>query len=133
MAKEIIRCEIKTDELVYGSDPNKQNPNDLFNMSVLESVKKIGVIEPLVVLNLRNGLIVRTGNTRLWAARKCGIDKLDCIVVTLERDVGKSKKINGRKINNIQSEFKYPIVWNEDKNFVSMKCTHFHINHSGVV
>ena len=121
------------DRLIYGSDPNKQNPQDEFNISVLNSVRELGIIEPIVVLNLPQGLTVRTGNVCVWAARQCGIKEVDCIVVTLERDIGSVPVIKGRKVTNIESEFKYPIVWNEDKNMLTMKTTHFHLGHKGVV
>ena len=69
----------------------------------------------------------------MWAARTLGIDEMDCIVVTLEKYIGKIKLTEGKAVTNIYDEFKMPIHWTERKNYVALKCTHTHLNHREVV
>ena len=128
--KDIRFCWLPTNELSYGENIEIQDTSIPFYQKLLKSVRDNGVIEPLLVINPRH---VKIGNSRLWAAKQCKIVELPCIVVTLERDIGKIPIPDGRVVENIYDEFKMPIHWVERRNYIAMKCTHTHLGHKEVV
>lgn len=133
--KDIRCCLLKTETLVYGSNVEKnEDLNSEFNRRLLDSVRKDGIKEPILVINGPKGpKHVKVGNTRLWAARTLGIKEIPCIVVTLEVHISKCPIPDGRVVENIHDEFKMPIHWTERKNYVALKCTHTHLDHKEVV
>ncbi len=130
MDKDIRLCWILTKDLVYGAKPSDTNTE--FYDKLLSSIKEYGILEPILVINLPDKLLVKVGNSRLWCANQLGIDEIQCIVVTLERDIDKVEIPEGNKIINIQDCFDYPIMWIEKENYVALKCTHFHMGDKGV-
>lgn len=128
--KDIRRCLLSTATLEFGAKP--QDTSTEFYQRLLESVKKEGIKQPLLMLNIPNRWVIKVGNSRLWAAKTLGIEEVDCIVVTLERDLGKVIIPQGRKVTNIRSEFTCAIIWNERENYVGMKCAHTHLDQSAV-
>ncbi|KKM39705.1 hypothetical protein LCGC14_1563930 [marine sediment metagenome] len=126
MDKDIRLCWILTKDLSYGAKPSDTNTE--FYDKLLSSIKKYGIIEPILVINLPDKLLVKVGNSRLWCAKQLGIDKIQCVVVTLERDIDIVEIPEGEMITNIQSLFNYPIMWIERENYVALKCTHFHLS-----
>lgn len=130
--KEIVFCYIDPKKLHPGSG-KEEGCHKEFYEKLEESVRKNGIIEPLLVINLPDRLLVKVGNSRLWTALKLELAEVPCIVVTLERDLGKSPKIPGRPVTNIHDEFKNPIHWSERENYIGMKCTHVHLDHEKVV
>lgn len=131
--KDIKRCLIPADDLHYGENIELQDTSTEFYRFLLESIKRDGIKEPILVINLPDKLHVKAGNSRLWAARKTGIEKIDCVVVTLERDSKTVRPVKGKDVENIYDEFEFPIHWVEKENYVSLKCTHIHLGHEEVV
>lgn len=126
MKKDIRLCWLSIKDLVYGVRP--QNTNTEFYDKLLSSIKEHGILEPILVINLPDKLLVKVGNSRLWCANRLGIDKIQCIVVTLERDIDTVDIPDGDKIINVQDCFNYPIIWVERENYVALKCSHVHLN-----
>ena len=130
-AKDIRLCWILTRDLVYGAKPSETSTE--FYAKLLSSIKKHGILEPILVINLADKLLVKVGNSRLWCAKTLGIDKMKCILVTLERELlNNVALLKGEMIINIQSLFNYPIMWIEKENYVALKCTHFHLDETEV-
>lgn len=127
MDKDIRLCWILTKDLVYGAKPS--NTSSEFYVKLLSSIEKQGILEPILVINLLDKLLVKVGNSRLWCANNLGIEKMKCILVTLERDIGNVQIPNGEIIDkeNIQLHFSYPISWFERENYIALKCSHFHL------
>lgn len=76
---------LQTHQLNFKWERNKGTPGGL-SLSVLASVAKLGVVNPLLVVRAHGQTFVWIGNQRLAAARELGIAELPCIVVESEAE-----------------------------------------------
>jgi ParB family chromosome partitioning protein len=91
-------------------EPNKDQPRRSFDEQALEdlasSIKEHGIIQPLVVVKLKDGKYqIVTGERRYRAAKIAGIDEVPAIVRTLE----KQQVIEVALIENVQREDLNPL------------------------
>ncbi len=81
VSKEYFQCDI---ELIR---PNRYQPRLRFSEDELEgmarSIKEQGIIQPLLVRKDENGYELVTGERRLRAAKKAGLDQVPVIVKTI--------------------------------------------------
>lgn len=81
VSKEYFQCDI---ELIR---PNRYQPRMQFSEDELEgmarSIKEQGIIQPLLVRKDHNGYELVTGERRLRAAKKAGLDQVPVIVKTV--------------------------------------------------
>jgi len=81
VSKEYFQCDI---ELIR---PNRYQPRMQFSEDELEgmarSIKEQGIIQPLLVRKDENGYELVTGERRLRAAKKAGLDQVPVIVKTI--------------------------------------------------
>jgi ParB family chromosome partitioning protein len=81
VSKEYFQCDI---ELIR---PNRYQPRMQFSEDELEgmalSIKEQGIIQPLLVRKDDNGYELVTGERRLRAAKKAGLDQVPVIVKTI--------------------------------------------------
>lgn len=84
--------------------PNRHQPRQAFADSALkelaESIKKHGILQPLIVTRQENGYELVSGERRLRAAKLAGLAKVPAIV----RDAGALEKLELALIENIQRE-----------------------------
>jgi len=125
LKKDIRFCSLLIENLNPGSNINDINSE--FNVALLKSVKEVGIVEPLLVINLPTGYHIKVGNSRYLMAKILEIKTVPVILVTLEKHLGRVHIPSGRIVNSIEDEFEYSICWVERENYVAMKCTHFHI------
>jgi len=97
--------KISLDKIV----PNIYQPRKHFDeeslQSLSESIKKHGVLQPIVVVKKDEGYMIIAGERRFRATKMAGIDKIDAIVADLE-----SKNLRELAlIENIQRENLSPI------------------------
>ncbi|MBQ3407835.1 MAG: ParB/RepB/Spo0J family partition protein [Clostridia bacterium] len=101
---EIIH-KIKISEI----EPNKNQPRRTFNSESIdelsESIKKYGVIQPIIVTKKENFYEIIAGERRWRASKKAGLTELPCII--REDEERKNKEI--ALIENIQREDLNPI------------------------
>lgn len=102
--KEIVR-NIKLIEI----EPNKEQPRRIFKEEAIdelaESIKKYGVIQPIIVTKKGDYYQIIAGERRWRAAKKAGIQEIPAIIK--EDNVQKNKEI--ALIENIQREDLNPI------------------------
>ena len=102
--EEIVR-KIKVIEI----EPNRDQPRKIFDNESLEelaeSIKKYGVIQPIIVKQKDNYYEIVAGERRWRAAKKAGLSEMPCIV--REDDERKNREI--ALIENIQREDLNPI------------------------
>lgn len=102
--EEIVR-KIKVIEI----EPNRDQPRKIFDNESLEelaeSIKKYGVIQPIIVKQKENYYEIVAGERRWRAAKKAGLSEMPCIV--REDDERKNREI--ALIENIQREDLNPI------------------------
>ena len=101
---EIIH-KIKISEI----EPNKNQPRRTFNSESIdelsESIKKYGVIQPIIVAKKDNFYEIIAGERRWRASKKAGLSEMPCII--REDEERKNKEI--ALIENIQREDLNPI------------------------
>ena len=106
--------EIRPDEIVqkiniFEIEPNKEQPRRIFDAEKIEelseSIKRYGVIQPIIVSKRDNFYEIVAGERRWRAAKKAGLEEMPCIV--REMDERKNKEI--ALIENIQREDLNPI------------------------
>ena len=101
---EIIH-KIKISEI----EPNKNQPRRTFNSESIdelsESIKKYGVIQPIIVTKKNNFYEIIAGERRWRASKKAGLTEMPCII--REDEERKNKEIS--LIENIQREDLNPI------------------------
>jgi len=105
---------IRPDEVIQKIDifeiePNKSQPRRKFDIDKIEelaeSIKRYGVIQPIIVTKQKNFYEIVAGERRWRAAKKAGLSEMPCIV--RESDERKNKEI--ALIENIQREDLNPI------------------------
>lgn len=101
---EIIH-KIKISEI----EPNKNQPRRTFNSESIDelsdSIKKYGVIQPIIVTKKNNFYEIIAGERRWRASKKAGLTEMPCII--REDEERKNKEIS--LIENIQREDLNPI------------------------
>jgi len=106
--------EIRPDEIVQKIsvleiEPNRDQPRRTFDAEKIdelsESIKRYGVIQPIIVSKKNNFYEIVAGERRWRAAKKAGLEEIPCIV--RETDERKNKEI--ALIENIQREDLNPI------------------------
>ena len=106
--------EIKTGELIEKIrlteiEPNKGQPRKQFDSESLdelaESIKRYGVIQPIIVSKQDEYYEIIAGERRWRAAKRAGLEEMPCIV----RDDDERKKREISLIENIQREDLNPI------------------------
>ncbi len=89
--------------------PNSNQPRKVFDEDKLEdlaaSIKEHGLIQPIVLRNVKNGYEIVAGERRWRAARKVGIKEIPCIVKELTDEENMLLAI----IENMQREDLNPI------------------------
>lgn len=102
--EEIVK-KIKIIEI----EPNRNQPRKIFDNETLEelaeSIKKYGIIQPIIVNKRDDYYEIVAGERRWRAAKKAGLTEMPCIV--RENDERKNKEI--ALIENIQREDLNPI------------------------
>ena len=102
--EELVRS-IKIIEI----EPNRDQPRKIFDNESLEelavSIKKYGVIQPIIVNKRDNYFEIVAGERRWRAAKKAGLTEMPCIV----RDNDERKNREIALIENIQREDLNPI------------------------
>lgn len=90
-------------------EPNKEQPRKKFDSESLdelaESIKRYGVIQPIIVSQKDNYYEIIAGERRWRAAKKAGLEEMPCIV----RNDDERKKREISLIENIQREDLNPI------------------------
>jgi len=88
---------------------NSMQPRQNFTESNLdelaESIKKYGIIQPLVVIDKDGSYELIAGERRLRAAKKAGLDKVPVVI----REAGEQEKLEVALVENIQRENLNPI------------------------
>ena len=90
-------------------EPNRDQPRRTFNSESLEelatSIKRYGVIQPIIVTKMDNYYQIVAGERRWRAAKKAGLMEIPCLV----RDSTERKNREIALIENIQREDLNPI------------------------
>lgn len=96
MAK-IKKVSRKTNDLVrYENNPRR---NDKAIKAVVESIKKFGITNPIII-NQEN--VILSGHTRLGALEQLGIEKVDCLLVDeLSEDQEKAFRIADNRVGEL--------------------------------
>ena len=104
----------EADEKIYkikviDIEPNRDQPRRTFNSESLEelatSIKRYGVIQPIIVTKMDNYYQIVAGERRWRAAKKAGLMEIPCLV----RDSTERKNREIALIENIQREDLNPI------------------------
>lgn len=113
--KEVIpQPEIDSSEIIHKIkiseiEPNKNQPRRTFNSESIdelsESIKKYGVIQPIIVTKKDNFYEIIAGERRWRASKKAGLIEIPCII----RDDEERKNKEIALIENIQREDLNPI------------------------
>ncbi|MEA2021093.1 MAG: ParB/RepB/Spo0J family partition protein [Candidatus Caldatribacteriota bacterium] len=105
----IPKAELKEKELVIEMDiesltPNLFQPRKNFDKEKMEelkgSIKKHGIIQPIVVRKMANGYEIVAGERRLKAAKEIGLKKIPAIIKTFNNE----KSLEIALVENIQRE-----------------------------
>lgn len=83
----------------------RQNFLDANIEELAESIRKYGIIQPLVVVKNDDGYELIAGERRLRAAKKIGLEKVPVVV----REAGEQEKLEVALVENIQRENLNPI------------------------
>lgn len=90
-------------------EPNKDQPRRIFNSESIdelaESIKKYGVIQPIIVSKKENYYEIIAGERRWRASKKAGLEEIPCII----RESEEKEKKEIALIENIQREDINPI------------------------
>lgn len=107
--KQIDNSEIIHKIKISEIEPNKNQPRRTFNSEGIdelsESIKKYGVIQPIIVTQKDNFYEIIAGERRWRASKKAGLTEMPCII--REDEERKNKEIS--LIENIQREDLNPI------------------------
>lgn len=108
--EEEVKNELKEGEEIVHQiklieiEPNRNQPRRTFNEESLdelaESIKRYGVIQPIIVIKKEDYYEIVAGERRWRAAKRAGLEEIPCIV--REDSVRKNKEI--ALIENIQRE-----------------------------
>lgn len=108
--EEEVKNELKEGEEIVHQiklieiEPNRNQPRRTFNEESLdelaESIKRYGVIQPIIVIKKEDYYEIVAGERRWRAAKRAGLEEIPCIV--REDSVRKNKEIT--LIENIQRE-----------------------------
>jgi len=110
----IPKVERKEKELVIEMDiesltPNLFQPRKNFDKEKMEelkgSIKKHGIIQPIVVRKMANGYEIVAGERRLKAAKEIGLKKIPAIIKTFNNE----KSLEIALVENIQREDLNPV------------------------
>jgi len=97
--------EINIDEII----PNVYQPRTYFNKTALEelgqSIKKHGLLQPVIVVKKDNGYMLIAGERRLRASKIAGLDHIKAIIADIESENLRELAL----IENIQRENLNPI------------------------
>ena len=103
--KSNLIMEIELDEII----PNKYQPRTYFNEAALselsESIKKHGLLQPIIVVKKDNGYMLIAGERRLRASKLAGLTHIKAIVADIESENLRELAL----IENIQRENLNPI------------------------
>ncbi len=106
---ESTRKEVISEISIADVSPNLFQPRRDFNQERIEelkeSIKKHGIIQPVVVRETTTGYELIAGERRLRAAKELGLDKIPAIV----RRVSNEKSLEISLVENIQREDLNPI------------------------
>jgi ParB family chromosome partitioning protein len=86
------------------SQPRKEFPNSAMQ-ELAASIRKYGVIQPLIVTSSEDGYELIAGERRLRAAKEAGLKKIPAVV----RDYNQQKQLEVALIENLQREDLTPI------------------------
>jgi len=112
--KKIETQELNDSEIIHKIklseiEPNKNQPRRTFNSESIdelsESIKKYGVIQPIIVAKKDNFYEIIAGERRWRASKKAGLTEMPCII----RDDEERKNKEIALIENIQREDLNPI------------------------
>jgi len=110
----IPKIEQKETQLVIEMDieslsPNLFQPRKYFNKEKMEelkgSIKKHGIIQPIVVRKMANGYEIIAGERRLKAAKEIGLNKIPAII----KSINNEKSLEIALVENIQREDLNPV------------------------
>jgi len=110
----IPKAEHKEKELVIEMDvesltPNIFQPRKNFDKEKMEelkgSIKKHGIIQPIVVRKIANGYEIVAGERRLKAAKEIGLKKIPAII----KSINNEKSLEIALVENIQREDLNPV------------------------
>jgi len=110
----IPKAELKEKELVIEMDiesltPNLFQPRKNFDKEKMEelkgSIKKHGIIQPIVVRKMANGYEIVAGERRLKAAKEIGLKRIPAIIKTFNNE----KSLEIALVENIQREDLNPV------------------------
>ncbi|MDD5014947.1 MAG: ParB/RepB/Spo0J family partition protein, partial [Atribacterota bacterium] len=110
----IPKAEHKEKELVIEMDiesltPNLFQPRRSFGKEKMEelkeSIKKHGIIQPIIVRKMANGYEIVAGERRLKAAKEIGLKKIPAIIKTFNNE----KSLEIALVENIQREDLNPV------------------------
>ena len=110
----IPKAEHKEKELVIEMDiesltPNLFQPRRSFGKEKMEelkeSIKKHGIIQPIIVRKMANGYEIVAGERRLRAAKEIGLKKIPAIIKTFNNE----KSLEIALVENIQREDLNPV------------------------
>jgi len=110
----IPKAEHKEKELVIEMDiesltPNLFQPRKNFDKEKMEelkgSIKKHGIIQPIVIRKMANGYEIVVGERRLKAAKEIGLKKIPAIIKTFNNE----KSLEIALVENIQREDLNPV------------------------
>ena len=110
----IPKAEHKEKELVIEMDiesltPNLFQPRKNFDKEKMEelkgSIKKHGIIQPIVVRKMANGYEIVAGERRLKAAKEIGLKKIPAII----KSINNEKSLEIALVENIQREDLNPV------------------------
>ncbi len=103
--KSNLIMDIEVDEII----PNIYQPRTYFNESALtelsESIKKHGLLQPIIVVKKDNGYMLIAGERRLRATKMAGLSNIKAIVADIESENLRELAL----IENIQRENLNPI------------------------
>ena len=113
--KNVPSTDDISNDKVYSIDinkitPNKEQPRRSFNDEALnelaESIRQIGVIQPITVKKVDDYYVIIAGERRWRAARKAGISEIPVIV---KNDISEIEALEIALIENIQREDLTPL------------------------
>ena len=113
-SEKIVSEEIKETDVIHKIkineiEPNKNQPRRTFNNESIEelaeSIKKYGVIQPIIVSKKDNFYQIIAGERRWRASKKAGLAEMPCIIRESEEKENKEIAL----IENIQREDLNPI------------------------
>jgi len=79
--------QIPVSEITVGEYAQRIDPEDPENIELAKSIERVGVINPLVVVNNNGVLLLIAGHRRLAAARVAGLSDVPCFVREPDKNV----------------------------------------------